>query len=36
MAQGLSELLAEQSRPPSLPEDWLKRLIAAEQTDRQV
>jgi DNA replication protein DnaC len=36
MAQGLSELLAEQSRQPSLPEDWLKRLIEAEQTDRQV
>jgi DNA replication protein DnaC len=35
MAQGLSELLAEQSHRPSLPEDWLKHLIQAEQTDRQ-
>ena len=36
MAQGLSELLAEQSHRPGLPEDWLKHLIQAEQTDRQV
>jgi DNA replication protein DnaC len=36
MAQGLSELLAEQSHRPSLPEDWLKHLIQAEQTDRQI
>ena len=36
MAQGLSELVAEQDRQPSLPDHWLKRLIEAEQTDRQV
>ena len=36
MAQGLSELLAEQDRQPTLPEHWLKRLIEAEQTERQV
>ncbi len=36
MAQGLSELLAEQDRQPGLPEHWLKRLIEAEKTDRQV
>ena len=36
MAQGLSELLAEQSHRPGLPEDWLKHLIQAEQTERQV
>jgi len=36
MAQGLSELVAEPDRQPSLPDHWLKRLIEAEQTDRQV
>src|SRR5512143_4121779 len=36
MAQGLSELIAEQERQPPLPEHWLKRLIEAEQTERQV
>ena len=36
MAQGLSELLAEQDRQPGFPERWLKRLIEAEKTDRQV
>lgn len=36
MAQGLSELLAEQDRRPGFPEHWLKRLIEAEKTDRQV
>lgn len=36
MAQGLSELVAEHDRQPALPEHWLKRLIEAEQTERQV
>lgn len=36
MAQGLSELLAEQDRQPSSPEYWLKHLIEAQQTERQV
>lgn len=36
MAQGLSELLAEQNRQPALPEHWLNHLIQAEQTDRQI
>src|SRR5512135_2200813 len=36
MAQGLRELLAEQDRQPTLPAHWLKRLIEAEQTERQV
>jgi DNA replication protein DnaC len=35
MAQGLSELLAEQDRHPALPEYWLNHLIAAEQSDRK-
>jgi DNA replication protein DnaC len=36
MAQGLSELVAEQDRQPAVPEHWLQRLIKAEQTERQV
>jgi DNA replication protein DnaC len=36
MAQGLSELRAEQDRQPTLPAHWLQRLIEAEQTERQV
>jgi len=36
MAQGLSELVAEQDRQPALPEHWLNHLIQAEQTDRQI
>src|SRR5512139_207824 len=35
-AHGLSELLAEQDRQPTLPAHWLQRLIEAEQTERQV
>jgi DNA replication protein DnaC len=36
MAQGLSELVAEPQRHPALPEYWLRHLIAAEHTARQV
>lgn len=36
MATAWGELQAEQSRQPPSPEIWLDRLIAAEQTDRQI
>jgi len=35
MATALSELHAERPRHPPAPEAWLKRLIEAEQVDRQ-
>ncbi len=35
MATALAELEAEQPRSPPSPEVWLKRLIQAEQVDRQ-
>ena len=36
MATAWGELQAEKSRQPPSPEIWLDRLIAAEQTDRQI
>jgi DNA replication protein DnaC len=35
MAAALSELQAERPRHPPVPEAWLKRLVEAEQVDRQ-
>lgn len=35
MAAALSELQAERPRHPPAPEAWLKRLVEAEQVDRQ-
>lgn len=35
MATALAELVAERPRIPPSPESWLKRLIEAEQVDRQ-
>ena len=35
MAHALTELIAERDRQPAQPAHWLKRLIEAEQTERQ-
>lgn len=36
MAQALADLAADPAGPPPLPEPWVRRLIEAEQADRQV